>query len=1020
MPLNKQVVPVVFEGGLDTHSTKETVMPGQFLVLENCTRTKRNRTQKRYGFEKLGIDLNTGAGAISNGKALAKFKEDLLLFGRDSADPTQDKIYSYLTSNNEWVSRGAASAAVIDTTPIIRNSYKQSMGDIAIGNGLTLSVWEDSRGGVRGSVIDNATDAAVLYDFQISATATRVKCMFLQNNFVIVYLDGAALKSRTISTLMPTSLTSEISILGAGVTGPFDICAATADAGLYAATVSGNVQYGYIQSSGVIGTILTGYPAPIDTTFNGDNALTIIADEATNRLYVAGVNASDEVNLACNTYGFINPVELLVLDTATSIRNITMTVQPDAAIRMFYEVSAANTYDHQIIDLTFTWDGSATPVVTIVPASFMRSVGLATKAFVIDAQVYVGATFETDAQPTYFMIRGDGLIVARILGGLGGGLTRSPAGVLKSGLTRGVVSSALSQYVLLNVRLKLQASQDDTVLSTAEGLNRINISIGTSTYSTDTLGENLHVAGGMLLGYDGVSVFEHGFNVFPEEVTSSQSGGTATFPTTGTYSYQVTYEWVDARGQIHRSAPSFITSQNIAATTDKIELVIPKLRLTAKQDNGRAPVKIVIYRTEANLSAVFYKLIEIANDNTVEANTIKTDDQVTYTDTNSAGANLSSNEILYTTGGVLENIAPAASKVVARSKNRLFLGDGEDETLVQYSREWVFGEGVCFSDGLGIRVDALGGKVTAIGALDDKVIIFKKDRIFAVTGDGPVDTGQNNTFTLPSLISGDVGTSDPDSLVIMPEGLMFKSDKGIYLLSTGMQLEYIGSAVDSFNSLKISGAVLLEDLNEVRYTTSDGQALVYNYFFKQWSTFTNYTAESCVIALNSFLHLKADGTVNQEKTDTYGDNGQTIKMALETSWFSLAGLQGFQRVYWLHVLGQFRSHHYTEMKLAYDFESVYNETVYFDTRTGLGTGTYGDTGPYGTGGYGGTGSSTVYQFRCKPKRQRCESMKIRLEDIDTIGLTPGASFDLVAMSFVVGTKKNGMRQSPAKTVGSNI
>lgn len=1014
MPLSKQVVPVIFEGGVDTKTTAQTVVPGKFLVLENCVRLKANKVKKRFGFQALGMDLNTG-GTINNGKALARFKDDLLLFGRDSTDSSQDRIYSYLSSNNNWVSRGAASAAVIDSLPIIRNSYKQSMGDIAVGNGLTLSVWEDSRGGVRGSVVDNTTNVSVLYDFSISTTATRVKCIHIDDTFIIWYLEGAVMKARTISGLSPTSLSAAQTVIGAGVAGPFDIVAISDNYGVYAATVSSQVRYGYVLPDGTVGDLLDGVPNSITTTFSGANALTVSADEATSQIYVAAIDGSNVLHVECNTYDFLN-AGLDSVATGVTGRNVTV-VRNAATIQVYYEASATNTYDHYIIGRTVTWSGSGSPTLSAA-TTFMRSVGLSTKAFVIEDQIYVGATFETDVQPTYFIIRDDGLIVARVLGSLGGGLTRGTDGVLKSGLCRSAEVNAAAQYVLFNVRLKLQAAQDNTLLSASEGLNRIQVSIGTSTYSTDTLGENLHVAGGTLLDYDGVSVFEHGFHVFPEEVTSSVASGSATFPATGTYSYQATYEWVDARGQIHRSAPSFITSQTLGATTAEISIVVPKLRLTSKQANGRAPVKIVIYRSDVNLSAVLYKLVEIANDSTSEPNVVKTDDQITFTDTNSLGADLTSQEILYTTGGTLENIAPSSSKVLARHKNRIFLGDLEDETRIQYSREWVYGESVCFSDGLEIRVDALGGKVTAMQSLDDKLVIFKRDRLFALSGDGPVDTGANNTFTLPILVSGDVGTRDPDSLIIMPNGLMFKSDKGIYLLTPGLQLEYVGAAVEDFNHLSISGAVLMEDLNEIRYTTSDGSTLVYNYYFNQWSTFTNYEAESCVIGLNSFLHLKSDGTVNQEIPDTYDDNGQRIQMNIETSWMSVAGLQGFQRVYWIHALGDFKSHHYAKMKLAYNFESVYNEVMYYDTRTGQGTGVYGDIGPYGTGPYGGSlDASTVWQFRTKPARQRCESIKIRLEDLDTIAETPGACFELVGITFVVGVKRNGMRQSPAKTIG---
>ncbi len=295
-------------------------------------------------------------------------------------------------------------------------------------------------------------------------------------------------------------------------------------------------------------------------------------------------------------------------------------------------------------------------------------------------------------------------------------------------------------------------------------------------------------------------------------------------------------------------------------------------------------------------------------------------------------------------------------------------------------------------------------------------MIFKADRAFIVSGDGPVDTGAQNDLTLPQLISGDVGTSNPNSIVITPQGVMFQSKKGIYLLDRQLSMMYLGAPVEQFNGETVTSAIVIENQNEVRFTTQAGNALVYNYFFNQWSTFTNYAAESASLGLNSFLHLKSDGTVNMETPDSYEDNGGRIRMAIETGWFSFAGVQGYQRVYWVSVLGDFLSHCITSVKLAYNFENVYNQPRYFDTRTGLLQDSFGDS-IYGSEDPMAGHSSDVYQFRIKPRRQKCEALKVRLEDIDTITENGGASFNLTHMAFVVGLKPGSHRLRASKTIG---
>jgi len=160
--------------------------------------------------------------------------------------------------------------------------------------------------------------------------------------------------------------------------------------------------------------------------------------------------------------------------------------------------------------------------------------------------------------------------------------------------------------------------------------------------------------------------------------------------------------------------------------------------------------------------------------------------------------------------------------------------------------------------------------------------------------------------------------------------------------------------------------------------------------------------------------------VHKEVAGTYADNGVRYSMGIETNWLSFAGLQGFQRIYKTLLLGEFVSHHYTKVSIAYDFESAYNEVIYYNTQTGIYTGglygeegdTYGDETPYGGD------SSDVYQFRLFPRRQKCQSMKLRIEDIDTIGDAAGGSFKLVSMACEVGRKRGANKLGTSKSIGS--
>jgi hypothetical protein len=78
---------------------------------------------------------------------------------------------------------------------------------------------------------------------------------------------------------------------------------------------------------------------------------------------------------------------------------------------------------------------------------------------------------------------------------------------------------------------------------------------------------------------------------------------------------------------------------------------------------------------------------------------------------------------------------------------------------------------------------------------------------------------------------------------------------------------------------------------------------------------------------------------------------------------------------------------------------------------------YGDDATYGDSDVYGEGSG-VYQFRFFPKRQKCEAIKIRIEDVDTLNVDGGGSVKLMALTFEVG-RKGGINRLPgSKSIGS--
>lgn len=1002
MSLDGQVIPVQFSGGLDQKTTEQQVMPGKFLVLENCVRRKLGKIEKRYGYTQLGQTI-IGGTSISQGTRLAKLNSDLLLINNTA-------LYSYSSSNNAWIDKGDITSVLVDSEPATRNSYIQTMGDMDSMNGITVSAWEDNRGGVGLSVVDDETGSSIIYDHQVDAVGTKPKVVAANDVFVVMYLDTSDhLTCVLIDSATPTTVSAPVA-MDATAFDTFDACSHgnyVICAAVPTGAPSTEIKVSYFNNEGTLGSGAIGLPTPTTITESAVDAVTIVSDYDNSKLYVAYKGSANDLKVT----GLAS--HLLVQSTDTvenlaNIRNVAACMNSSDALKVFYEVSAASGINHSIRTATATFDGTTT--TASAAAAFARSVGLATKPFLQGTSTYVNVAFETDLQPTYFTLRDDGFIAARMLPGTGAGLTRDPSGALVSSLCR-VVDDDSDHRFLLGVRLKLQADEDGSILSTAMGLERTTLSFGSANFFSDQVGQNLHISGGTLLAYDGVSATELGFHVYPELATGSvvQTVGGGSL-SAGAYRVVVVYEWVDAQGQVHQSAPSIPQAVTVGAN-DRITVNnIPYLRLTAKT-SPRAEVRVVLYRTAVDGIEVYYRDTDIANVPTLDV-------PAAAPVLSQSDADLDGKQVLYTVGGVLDNIAPPASRTAIRHKNRLVLGGTGDGSSLAYSKEFVFGEGVAFSDGFTIPVEPGSGEITALASMDDKLLIFKRDRVYAMVGDGPLETGVQNDYSLPQIITGDVGALNQASVVSTPAGIMFKSEKGIYLVSRSLEFQYIGAPVEDFNSLTVTSATLLEDINEVRFTTSDGECLVYNYYMDQWSTFTSYEAVSAVNALGAYCHLTADGEVRKESAGAFLDNGSRFSMAIETSWLAFAGVQGYQRLWRYSFLGDYVSDHYTRVKLAYDYEDAFVETVYFNVADGLGLEYYGDDVTYGDSEvYGGSGSG-VYQFESTPRRQKCGAVRFRIEDVDTRSVAGGGSFKLASLTLEVGVKKGLTRQRGEKSIGS--
>lgn len=507
-------------------------------------------------------------------------------------------------------------------------------------------------------------------------------------------------------------------------------------------------------------------------------------------------------------------------------------------------------------------------------------------------------------------------------------------------------------------------------------INFNSVSLGfSSTVSNDTLTLTRNVVGA-IADVD-VSNF----------ATSKANYGTDGM-SDGTYSWVAVYEFVDKMGNVHRSAPSpskTVTISGMTATIGTCTLLVPSIDLTDKEGYS---ISVVLYRT-VNLGTVYYR----SSSATLPTVNYSSFEWIPVTDY-SSDATISQSEILYTTGGVLENIAPPQAKTFHVAQDRAWVVPVEDPSYVWYSKTKVDGEGLAFNDTNILRVEPVSGGVNVVGSLDDKIVFFEDSSILFTTGDGPDDLGQGQ-FLKPEVISRDIGCPWKESIGYFPDGTIFKSKKGWYLLDRGLSLSYIGDKVEAYNDLTVSSTVTIPDKHQIRITHTDGACLVFDYFYKKWFVFTNLQAVDAFIYQDLFSVLFSDGTVWQETPGIYQDpGGSQISMIIETAWIKLNGFEGFQRVRRVNTLGSFKTGYRHNVKQYIDYSTTLVDNNYYEN------------------------ASNQIEFRTHLATQKCQAIKLRYEYAAT-----GASYsaqEVSGFTLEIGVKKGLNKLSSTKTTNNSI
>lgn len=1058
MALRKALQRFIFAQGVESKIDSHVTPLGKLHRLMNGRFNRVGAISKRAGLDTTTSNIRPQAAGITTlpvcYKAVDWNQTNFPLAKNNLANQTylSPKIGFYPNETSGAVSSWSIKSGFTGLTfKEQRNSSQNLFGwhvqDCAAGNGFVCTVYSTTNASTENLtysfastaitvvskvqvILMNAETGNVIFSIEYNSSSNP-KVVFKDNKFHFFYLDSggsANILCRSIdttsTTLAPSGASSIISDLSVTANkNVYDVCA---DAN--------NIYIAYINTGGKIKV----------SSFT--NPPTITAPAAT---YTGADNAYRSVFITACTFGIVvayaqetpDPIRCryLVLTTSVTLSTGPFTfftsTNPTYGITGGNRVVSTVTYGNVIPILCWTFLSAASGNVNYVYTCEINAAGTTpaytdgdtklphlypvSKIFSLDSNTqdcFIGLHATTDttaAQYVAFRIpRGfcenASLGVFHAVGRWG--LGEAPNGFTStfgSPMSNIGVDSNFCYFPsrrLVREYSKSLLGSNYTVRIFSPSVIKFPIIDVTSGESVN-LGGTSNLTSGILEQFDGDTFSHNNYLRAPEimQITTTGSGAAAALDPSSTYSYIATYEWTDSLGKVHRSSPSLpvtITTPvgvNAAGITVRYYGWDPERTKYFQGYGGNVVVKL--FRTEGN-GEIFYALLEIPDLYNSASGTV-TD---AATDTK-----LIENEILYVQSGEFYNYTPTGVTAMTVWNNRAWViaYDG-----IRYSKFTATGDPLEFAQEFILDLEEEGGDPIAIAPLDTKLIIFKKNRIYYITGDGPNDAGAGGTFSYPQLISATEGATSPQGVVTLGNKILFRSPNGFKQITSDFVISdqaggtfYFQNGDNSETSLIRSSDILGKD-DEVRFLDS-ANAYIYNYDINEWSMYPSVNW----LDANGDTVITSAGAVLRDSTSTRADAGTNYSMSITTGWISLADIQGFQRIYRTLFLGKALVDPSTfsiKIEIEYDFIPEIIQTVTFNGASqNIWT---NDESKYFSSIGGATAGSFPFQLRIHMDRQKCQSVRYTISD--TSLPASGLSFDAVGLAIEYGVEGNAYKVKP--------
>lgn len=376
----------------------------------------------------------------------------------------------------------------------------------------------------------------------------------------------------------------------------------------------------------------------------------------------------------------------------------------------------------------------------------------------------------------------------------------------------------------------------------------------------------------------------------------------------------------------------------------------------------------------------------------------------TYTDTTSDATLIASGDVLYYQSSGLYaygHDAPPPARDLWVHDNRLWIIPADDPSVLWFSRKrpeldraltLPAGEGPSFSavDTIDFGPGAQPLRGTSFGGA---MVVFTKAGVSVLGGEGP-DSAGSGSFASPQQLALPALAEAP-AMINLGEHIVYKTTSSWALVDRGFNVTDIGGPIDDLYDTAVR-SIVRRSATVIQVLLSDGvTSLVFDTVLRQWFKWS-YALNGAT--LDRAVEVEGwDSIVAQAGTQLYGEriaaqtwplfrdinssdaNGE-YTMLVETRWFNVDSFAGFQRLYEIGVLGQYKSPHDFKVTIYYDYNESDFETSTVTVSSNPGT----------------------YLFRWQPSKQVNRAFKIRIEEVNPSGTEE--SFTLTGLDAIIGVK----------------